>query len=401
MSHMPILLAVVAAYVGSMHGPEDAQAPTSAASDSTPASIQGPGAAAHARTRLYRIERGPAHGLRATSAAQNLRAGFTPGGISVRPHEFSEGDSFTWSLSLVRAGRAGSLAPVRRAALVAAGNRVEYRRGLVTEWYVNRPKGIEQGFSVARRPAGEKIRPFVLELASAGALQPRLNGQGTAVELRGSGTSPVLRYSGLHAFDSKGTALPSHMRVEGRTISLVVDDSDATYPLTVDPTISRPALHPPGLREFDTYGTSVAISGSTAVVGASLDDNAAGTDAGAAWVFVRSGGAWTLQATLTAADASSDDRFGSAVAISGKRSSSAHRSTTTSRASTPELRTSSNARAELGSRCESSPSGTREEATTASGPPSRSRAVSPSSACPWTTPPFCRGRVRRSSSSGA
>ncbi|MFN0277176.1 MAG: choice-of-anchor V domain-containing protein [Pyrinomonadaceae bacterium] len=67
----------------------------------------------------------------------------------------------------------------------------------------------------------------------------------------------------------------------------------------------------------DSFGVSVAISGDTAVVGAFLDDNAGGTDAGSAYIFVRSGTVWTLQQKLTASDGVAGDRFGVSVAISG------------------------------------------------------------------------------------
>jgi hypothetical protein len=63
----------------------------------------------------------------------------------------------------------------------------------------------------------------------------------------------------------------------------------------------------------DIFGVSVAISGSTAVVGASSKNS----DTGAAYVFVRSGAAWHQQAKLTAADAQEFDNFGVSVAISG------------------------------------------------------------------------------------
>src|SRR6266851_5100778 len=63
----------------------------------------------------------------------------------------------------------------------------------------------------------------------------------------------------------------------------------------------------------DTFGVSVAISGSTAVVGASFKNS----QTGAAYVFVRSGTAWSQQAMLTASDGFSFDRFGTSVAIFG------------------------------------------------------------------------------------
>ena len=68
------------------------------------------------------------------------------------------------------------------------------------------------------------------------------------------------------------------------------------------------------------FGWSVALAGNIALVGAAYDDQPGKPDAGAAYVFVRSGGVWTLQVILsgtgmtgTATDAS----FGSAVSISG------------------------------------------------------------------------------------
>ena len=79
------------------------------------------------------------------------------------------------------------------------------------------------------------------------------------------------------------------------------------------------------------FGEHVSISGDTIVVGAPSEDSSqatigAGTgasgdvsapDAGAAYVFVRSGGNWAQQAYLKANNAGSSDFFGSAVALSG------------------------------------------------------------------------------------
>jgi hypothetical protein len=61
------------------------------------------------------------------------------------------------------------------------------------------------------------------------------------------------------------------------------------------------------------FGYSVALDGATAVVGAMGDNGGLG----AAYVYTRSGSAWTLQQELTAADGASNDQFGYAVAVSG------------------------------------------------------------------------------------
>ncbi|MDP9341437.1 MAG: FG-GAP repeat protein [Actinomycetota bacterium] len=62
----------------------------------------------------------------------------------------------------------------------------------------------------------------------------------------------------------------------------------------------------------DRFGGSVAVSGSTAVIGAPFKNS----QTGAAYVFVESAGAWSEQAELTASDAASGDEFGTSVSIS-------------------------------------------------------------------------------------
>ena len=67
----------------------------------------------------------------------------------------------------------------------------------------------------------------------------------------------------------------------------------------------------------DYFGYSVALSGDTALVGAYWDDVGANYDQGSAYVFTRSGTTWTQQAKLTASDGAAGDHFGHSVALSG------------------------------------------------------------------------------------
>ena len=77
----------------------------------------------------------------------------------------------------------------------------------------------------------------------------------------------------------------------------------------------------------DQFGTSVAVSGNTIVVGApqeassstginSTPNDAAG-NSGAAYVFTRNGTTWSQQAYLKASNTGASDRFGSSVSVSG------------------------------------------------------------------------------------
>ncbi len=67
---------------------------------------------------------------------------------------------------------------------------------------------------------------------------------------------------------------------------------------------------------FDWFGVSVAVSGDTAVIGARWDDDG-GTDSGSAYVFARSGEVWSQQAKLIPSDLAANDFFGISVAVSG------------------------------------------------------------------------------------
>ena len=67
----------------------------------------------------------------------------------------------------------------------------------------------------------------------------------------------------------------------------------------------------------DYFGISVSVSGDTVVVGARMHDTHAAADIGAAYVFVRAGGTWTLQQELMASDGAAADTFGASVSVSG------------------------------------------------------------------------------------
>ena len=80
--------------------------------------------------------------------------------------------------------------------------------------------------------------------------------------------------------------------------------------------------------EYDSFGWPVAVDGDTVVVGAwGEDSNATGIngdeanndamDAGAAYVFVRSGGVWSQQAYLKASNTGEYDNFGWSVDVDG------------------------------------------------------------------------------------
>ena len=75
-------------------------------------------------------------------------------------------------------------------------------------------------------------------------------------------------------------------------------------------------LTAPDATKFAYFGFSVGIDDDTAIIGAIRDDEA-GSDAGAAYVFVRKGVQWTFQAKLLGNNTESEDNFGYAVDVDG------------------------------------------------------------------------------------
>jgi len=69
----------------------------------------------------------------------------------------------------------------------------------------------------------------------------------------------------------------------------------------------------------DQFGFDVALSadGSTAIIGAVNDEDPNGEEAGSAYVFTESGGSWDQQTKLDADEGDPGDDFGSAVAVAG------------------------------------------------------------------------------------
>jgi hypothetical protein len=67
----------------------------------------------------------------------------------------------------------------------------------------------------------------------------------------------------------------------------------------------------------DKFGYSVAISQDTIVVG-SYNDDTAFSNGGSAYVYIRSGTSWTFQQKLLPSDGTADDEFGNAVGMTGE-----------------------------------------------------------------------------------
>jgi len=252
------------------------------------------------------------------------------------------------------------------------GGRIEFRRDeILTEWFVNDRRGLEQGWTINERPRGyEEGGVLRLRLDVRGGLIPKIASRDVEF-LNENGTS-ILQYGGLKAWDANGMSVPVRWADGGDHKGLCIELMDAgqSYPVVVDPVVKKTIALPDAwsisvaisgdtivaseysgsqsnvhafVRENgdwtpqdvlgspdykDCLGGGVAVSGDAMVAGAPQEDSGATgvggneeddstEDSGAVYVYARNGTVWTRQAYVKASNTDSGDLFGSSVSISG------------------------------------------------------------------------------------
>lgn len=226
-------------------------------------------------------------------------------------------------LSLEAWGRGDVLAAPLAAEPHAFGKRVEYRRGPITEWYVNGRRGLQQGFTVDVPPAhaldatqGE----LELVLSLGDQLDAVVLSGGRDAQLVDCEGQTVLCYSGLLAWDSKDVALDARLVERDGRLAIQVEDANACYPLTIDPWIaSELAVLSRGFvaQAQEAFGTSVDISDEVMVVGVpGRTSNGGSVNAGGIDIYHGYGSNWVLAASWNYYD-EPNARWGEEVAVDG------------------------------------------------------------------------------------
>lgn len=227
-------------------------------------------------------------GLQAPNRAQGFRTWFRDDGIELTLRDASAQPLL--QLRLVHWGRADRLQAPEPGILVADEARVERRGENLTEWYINKPEGLEHGFNLAVAPPGYGRIEFHLE-----SDRPARQLNADLIEF-GDGER-TLRYSKLKVWDADGRILPAAMEVTGaQRVVIHVDDAGARYPITVDPLLQRTAdIVRTAAQSGAEFGIRIANAGDVnndgiddLVVGAFRWDDGF-TDNGAAFVYLGPG----------------------------------------------------------------------------------------------------------------
>lgn len=277
----------------------------------------------------YRPEQSRADSVRLVNRRQGLRAELERGVLRVTPSTADRGAPAALRLLSYGCG-AETAAALPVVAPGLRGARVEYERGLLVEWYVNGPLGIEQGFDLKAGPpcggrgAGSEVSlNLEIDTEKGSTLRPELVPGGasgsTWLALRDEEGQVALAYTDFSALDASGRPLATRMSLSGRLLALHVETRGARYPIVVDPLLWAPRRGPIKLAAGDTQandhmGASVVVSGDTAVIGVPGDDDPY-KDVGSARVFRRNAmGNWEERALLSA-DPVLDGNGGQALGI--------------------------------------------------------------------------------------
>ncbi|MBN1757898.1 MAG: hypothetical protein JW863_06255 [Chitinispirillaceae bacterium] len=176
------------------------------------------------------------NGYKLECSMQALGAEVTMNGVLFLSTSESEGKG-PFSLRASRLGRNGNLRslPSTVDRVSRSGEIIRCNRSRITEEYSTSADGIRQDFILTRRPAGKGKPTLELELSNAAAASGSTSSR---VSIR-LACGRLLTYHSLNVTDRRGKKLPAFFESSGTDIiRITFDDSRASYPIRVDPTIT-------------------------------------------------------------------------------------------------------------------------------------------------------------------
>ena len=249
----------------------------------------------------------------AENRAQGLDCRVSAVGLALEPR--SSEPSWTLALRTRTFGRAEAVRLVAPR-VAAEGARATLDHGALVEWFENRASGIEHGWTIEERLQGDG--PFWIVLEHSGGFRVRIEADARSVLFeRAEATVP---YRNLRAWDARGRELPARFVEAEGGLAIEVDDQDALYPVTVDPTF---AWLVEGNQANSGFGFSVSTAGDVngdgfadVIVGAPAFDNVQ-EDEGRAFVYLGSEGGLSSSPAWTGENDNSAAEFGNSVSTAG------------------------------------------------------------------------------------
>ncbi len=231
--------------------------------------------------------------------------------------------------------------------IVAADNKAHIENENLRIDYTNNKEGMRQDFIVKNKPEGEgKLR---LNLSADTKLKMIVGAD--ALMFKNEEGIDKMKYSALKCWDANGRELRAYFEKDNyelrirnyeleskslekekirnskfvipNSFSIVVNDEDAVYPITIDPLSTSPSWSAESDQADAQFGSSVATAGdvngdgfSDVIVGASYYDNGQ-TDEGRIYVYHGSATGLSAAANWTAESDQASARMGFSVSTAG------------------------------------------------------------------------------------
>ena len=173
----------------------------------------------------------------AVNRKQQLGFLFTNSGYTVKRFDFNDQLKSLWEFSFNIKGisrNKGAILLPQQVQSNYSDQQLTYQYNGFKVEYINSKQGMRQNFIVQKKPAGKGDLKVMLQLK--GSLTPSLQSPKQLV-LKNKKNKTVLYYDDLKAWDANHKPLQAYMELsnEGRSLSLVVNDRNAAYPVTIDP----------------------------------------------------------------------------------------------------------------------------------------------------------------------
>jgi hypothetical protein len=269
---------------------------------------------------------------KSANRAHNLRFTYHNDGFHVEPRRVPDGEEIPWHLEL-RLARFGKTAGLGQTVGVPLKWTVQKRTATVDNEgisieYFNSDEGMRQNFIIESKPEGEAALALEIEAASEELILNVNEPEDFAYFTTAASGEEILQYNSLKVWDASMRILEARMlKVSATAFAIVIDDEQAVYPITVDPTIGIIQLYPGSANTME-YGFSVAMTGKIfnpangqwangIIIGAPYWDSGGYADTGK--VFVYHGGNHDVPTTAnwTKEGPAANARFGWSVASAG------------------------------------------------------------------------------------
>lgn len=191
---------------------------------------------------------------------QSLRVTYGPDGFVLAPR-ISSNRNWECRLSLTEIRRGvNSLLPSATPKISVNRNRLVADHRTFVQEYINDTNGTRQNYLLRSRMPGSG--EVTINARVSGDLSPRAEGD-TAIVLSTRSTScrAMIRYSGLRIWDAAGKSVAGRLLASGDSIQISINDTEAEYPITVDPIATSADVELVVNASYCLFGSDVSTAG--------------------------------------------------------------------------------------------------------------------------------------------